>query len=322
MVSAWILICAEFFLRAISSVISVYNIEMLKYAKSLKVENKNPEISHAHKVNSSAHLMGVEINLNSLGHRSNELNSSKGKNEKRIFVLGDSIGLGWGVPRANVFSDILEKRLNDEKGQQTGLHFKTVNAGVGNFNAFYKVELFKEQMMVVDPDLVILQYFINDAEKNPRKRGNYFLRHSFLFASSHYYFSIFLKERKTLVEHYTQIYKNGGEDWGNAKMALEELKTICKNKQIPLIALLVPDLHYLSSDNPLIPIYKIIKRMFDEIQIPIIDTFPAMHAEFSANPRKAWVSHDDPHPNEKVHQIISDLLFNFIDQRKLYQLKN
>jgi len=115
-----------------------------------------------------------------------------------------------------------------------------------------------------------------------------------------------------------QIYKDGSEEWKNAKMALEELKNICKNKQIPLIALLVPDFHYLSSDNPLIPIYEKIQRTFDEIQIPVVNTFPAIHAEFGANPRKAWVSHDDPHPNKKVHQIISDLLFNFIDQRKLY----
>jgi len=314
----WSLMCGEVFLRVISAITPVYNVEMLRYAKSLKVKNKNPKISHAHKGNSSAYLMGVEIDLNSLGHRSNELDHLKGENERRFFILGDSIALGWGVARGDVFADNLERRLNEERGEQTGFHFRAINAGIGNYNAFSKVELFKEQLMIVDPDLVILQYYINDAEKNSRGRDNFFLKHSLLFASCHYYFSIFFQEKKTLVEYYAQIYEDESEGWKNAKTALEELRTICKNKQIPLIALLIPDFHYLSEDNPFIPIYVKIQRTFDEIQIPMINAFPAIHAEFGDNPRKAWVAHDDPHPNKKVHQIISDLLFNFIDKQGLY----
>lgn len=317
MIAVWILICGEVFLRVISTLTPLYNIEMMNYAKALKIKNKNPEISHAHKGNSSAHLMGVEINLNSLGHRSNELENPKGEDEKRLFMLGDSVGLGWGVSREHTFSESLGKRLNEEKGKQTGLHYVAINAGIGNYNVFYKVELFKEQMNTVDPDLVILQYYINDAENNARGSDNFFLKHSLLINSSYYYFSIF-SQRKSLVEHYAKIYEDESVGWANAKTALEELKTICQEKQIPLIVLLVPDLHDLSNDGPHISIYKKIQRKFDEIQIPMVDAFPAIHAEFGANPRKAWVSHDDPHPNKKAHQIMADLLFNFIDKQKLY----
>ena len=317
-VIVWILICGEVFLRVISAVTPFYSIEMLRYAKSLKVENKNPEISHAHKVNSSANLMGVEIKLNSLGHRNNELDGLKEEGEKRLFVLGDSIALGWGVAKEDVFVDNLEERLNEEKGSKTGFHFVTINSGVGNYNTFYKVELFKEQLKNVDPDLVILQYYINDAEKNAKGRGGFILKHSLLIASIHYYISIFSQEKKTLAEYYTDIYKDESEGWKNAKKSLEELKKICKNKQIPLIALLIPDFHYLSIDNPLIPIYAKIHRTFDQIQIPMLNTFPAIHAEFGDEPKKAWVARDDPHPNKKAHQIISDLLYNFIDKQRLY----
>ena len=316
-VATWILICGEVFLRVISTIVPIYNLEMLKYAKSLKVKNKNPEISHAHKANSSANLMGVKISLNSMGHRRNELNGPKGENEKRLFILGDSIALGWGVSKENVFANSLAKKLNEEKSKQSGFHFMTINAGIGNYNAFYKAELFKEQMMVVDPDLVIFQYYINDAEKKAQGTDNFFLNYSLLFASSHYYFSTFFQEKKTLAEHYTKIYQDGSEGWGNAKAALEELKIICENKQIPLIALLVPDFHYLSSDSPLIPIYGKIQRTFNEIQIPVVNAFPTIQAEFGANQRKAWVSQHDPHPNKKAHQIISDLLFNYINNQKL-----
>ena len=50
---AWILICGEISLRVISHVTLLYNVEMLKYSKSLKVKSENPDISHVHRANSS-----------------------------------------------------------------------------------------------------------------------------------------------------------------------------------------------------------------------------------------------------------------------------
>src|SRR5947207_1728331 len=55
----------------------IYNIEMVKYAKELKTIDPEGVVSHVHRTNRSAKLMGVEIALNSLGHRSPELAAVK-----------------------------------------------------------------------------------------------------------------------------------------------------------------------------------------------------------------------------------------------------
>jgi lysophospholipase L1-like esterase len=319
MVLVWVLVCGEVSLRVISNFIPIYNIEMLEYAKSLKIQSQNPEISHVHKKNSSAHLMGVDISLNSLGHRNNELQNPKGKSEKRVLILGDSIALGWGVAQENAFSESLEKKLNEEKGKQTGRQYVSINAGIGNYNTFYKVELFKEQMEVVDPDLVILQYFINDAQSNPSGTNNLILKHSLLAAASHFYFSsIFSGSTKTLAEYYLEMYEDGNPGWINAKASLDELKTICKEKKIQLIALLMPDMHDLSNNNPVNLVYKKINQTFEELQVPVVNAFTVYQATFKENPKNAWVAPDDPHPNSKAHQIVADSLFDIIDIQHYY----
>jgi lysophospholipase L1-like esterase len=321
MVLIWILICGEISLRVISDITPIYNIEMLEYAKSLKIKSSNPEISHTHRKNSSAHLMGVDVNLNSLGHRSNELQNPKGKDEIRIFTIGDSIALGWGVAQEHSFSEGLAKKLNEAKGKQTGRKYVAINAGIGNYNTFYKVELFKEQVEIVNPDLVILQYFINDAQKNPSGTNNLFLKHSLLAAASHFYFSsIFSKMKKPLAEYYKEMYEDENPNWINAKASLEELKSICKEKKIQLIALLTPDMHDLSNDNPMISIYKKIEQTFDELQVPLVNTFPTFQAKYESNPKNAWVANDDAHPNNKVHQIIADSLYEFIENKNIIRI--
>jgi len=69
----YIFLIAEFGLRTISHFAIVYDMEMLKYAKKLKISSKNLNLSHEHIPHSSAKLMGVNIELNSLGHRNKEL---------------------------------------------------------------------------------------------------------------------------------------------------------------------------------------------------------------------------------------------------------
>src|SRR5881392_3047860 len=88
----------EIAIRVIASHHLIYNIEMVKYATELKVRDPRREVSHVHRPSSSAHLMGVDIALNSLGDRGPELQNPKDPQRKRVLVLGSPITLGWGVP--------------------------------------------------------------------------------------------------------------------------------------------------------------------------------------------------------------------------------
>lgn len=312
-VIVWIAVCGEVVIRAISAFTMVYSVEMLNYAKELKVRSDNPVLTHQHRTNASAELMGVEVSLNSLGHRGPELANPKPAGEKRIFVLGSSFTLGWGVGAGEVFADVLAQRLNAQKSPATGHRYVTANAGVGNYNSVFEVELFKQQVDAVKPDLVVIQYYINDAEPNPVASDNAIFRYSlaaaFLYQQVR---SLTTLDAMTLEDYYAGLYEDGQPGWEGAKAALAELEALTAARGIPLVATLIPELHDLSPDGPYPPIYARIAGFFASIGVPLIDTFPAIAARFADDPPSAWVALDDPHPNALVHAIVADRLAQYL----------
>ena len=304
----------ELCLRILTSVITVYDVEMIKYAKELKIASPYPEISHIHRPNTSANLMGVDVSLNSLGHRNPNLPSSKDTDDIRILMIGSSITLGWGVEEDKTIISETASRLNEELGRQTEKRFIGINAGVGNYNTVYSVELFKRQLKDTDPDVVVFQYYINDAEPNPVGANSILIKHSLLFAllSTRFQQMLFTTSSTSLSEYYENLYSKNNEGWKNAQAAFSELKQISRDRGIRLVVLLVPEMHNLSADSPYPPIYKLIEGLFDGMGVSFISSYPALSAAFAANPAMAWVAKDDPHPSAAAHKIISNILYDFL----------
>ena len=164
-------------LRVISNRTNIYHLEMLKYAASLKGKDPTGELSHIHLPNRRKRLMGVEISLNNLGNRGPNILPVKGPNERRILVMGSSITMGWGVPQHQVFTSKLQSTLN----QVMPTRYHIENAGVGNYNTHYHRVLMDRQWEVVKPDQVVLQFFLDDPESDP-KSGSLMMRNSFALA--------------------------------------------------------------------------------------------------------------------------------------------
>jgi len=316
MMAVYVLVCGEISIRILSAVSSVYAIEMINYAKELKIKSDIPGISHQHRANASAKLMGVEVKLNSLGHRSDELKKPKPKNERRIHVIGSSITLGWGVPVDQGFVGRLQSRLNAEKGAQNGLHYQVINAGIGNYNTFYAVELLKRQVDATDPDVVVLQYYVNDAELIPPGEDNAILKYSLLAAIVYQNVKTLIAiSTTTLDKHYRNLYAEGAPGWETAKVSIRELKAITDKRGIKLFIFLVPELHDLSENGPYPPIYRVLDRTFANMGIQMIDAFPRFQAAFGRDPSKSWVDRTDPHPNVAAHELLADALYSYLAPR-------
>ena len=316
MMSVYVLVCGEISIRLLSTLFLVYPVEMLDYAKQLKVKSDIPGISHQHRTNASARLMGVEVKLNSLGHRSGELKDPKPKDERRIQVLGSSIALGWGVPADQSFAGRLHNRLNAEKGAQNGLHYEVINAGIGNYNAYYAIELFKRQVDATNPDAVVLQYYVNDAEANPRGEDSAILKYSLLAAFIYQNVKTLMAvSTKTLDQHYRDLYADDAPGWETAKASIRELKSITDKRGISLVIFLVPELHDISDDGPYPPIYRTLDEAFRQIGIPMINPLPRFQAAFGKDPSKSWVDRNDPHPNAAAHKLLADALFDYLASR-------
>jgi len=314
----YIFLIAEFGLRTITYFVNVYDIEMLKYAKKLKVSSKNPNLSHEHVSHSKAMLMGVNIELNSLGHRNKELSKIKNKNNHRIHIVGSSMSLGWGVKNEKTFSSILEKKLNSNqyiKDKYDDLI--VINAGIGNTNTKHHYYLFKDQYQLTKPDTLILQYFINDAEIIKKKKNNFILRKSY-FAAFLYQQILSLSFFGSLDNYYYELYSDNSIGWITVKNSILKLRKLTEDNNINFMIMIIPDLHNLSSDNELIKLYSKIDKEFTEMKIPVVNTYKSLSNSFRKKPMESWVSKRDAHPNAKAHKIIGNDLYNFIIKNKVF----
>ena len=317
----YIFLIAEISLRTITYFINVYDIEMLKYAKKLKISSKNPNLSHEHISYSKAKLMGVNIELNSLGHRNKELSKIKNKNNYRIHVVGSSMSLGWGVKNEKTFSSILEKKLNSNqyiKDKYSDLI--VINGGIGNTNTKHHYYLFKDQYKLTSPDTLILQYFINDAEIIKKEKNNFILKKSYS-AAFLYQQILSLSFLGSLDNYYDELYSDNSIGWTNVKNSILKLKKLTEDNNINFMIMIIPDLHNLSNDNELIKLYTKIDKEFTEMEIPVFNTYKSLSDNFRSKPMESWVSKTDPHPNAKAHKIIGNDLYNFMLKHKVFLFK-
>jgi lysophospholipase L1-like esterase len=288
---------------------TVYDIEMTRYAMSVKENSDNPKIGHVHKPGSEKELMNVNVSINSDGLRDKEYSPEKGDAYRMIF-LGDSLTFGWGVEIEDTFQYILEEEIN--KTSPTEI----INFGTGNYNTEQEVNLFFDKGIKYDPDKVVLFYFINDAEVTPEKSGLWFLGYSHLIS---FYWSRInslmnnIVAAKSFEEYYSTLYQEEQEGWVNSKKALIELRDYCCENDIALQVVLLPELH--DTDNLIFTqVYDKISNFLEENGIDYMSLAKLFEAH--GNEIELWVSFDDAHPNSLAHGKIAQSLVEFISKKE------
>jgi hypothetical protein len=98
---------------------------------------------------------------NSMGFRDREHSRRARLGTYRILVLGDSIGEGLRVEEdGRIFPAVLETRLRG-----LGLNAEVLNFSVNGYNTLQEVELLKERGLDFAPDLVLVEYCLNDTSR-------------------------------------------------------------------------------------------------------------------------------------------------------------
>ena len=182
-------------------------------------------------------------------------------------------------------------------------------AGIGNYNTVHEVELFKRQSSLTQPDAVVLQYFINDAELIADRTDNPILMYSTFAAFANLRLRSLMSVASTSLQaHYTALYEEGNPGWERARQSIAELKALCDELQIPLVVLLVPELHDLSTDNPYVPIYAQIEEFVEKLGVLFINPLDSVRSAGVDNRMSPWVALDDPHPSAAIHEVLGDAL--------------
>jgi hypothetical protein len=98
----------------------------------------------------------VGIAINSHGMRDREYSLKRTK-KKRMLVLGDSFGWGYGVELDERFSEILEKKYPD---------WEIINASVSGYGTDQEYLYLRERGIAFRPDVVLLLFCSNDTGDN------------------------------------------------------------------------------------------------------------------------------------------------------------
>lgn len=311
------LLIGELVVRAISAKKLIYNIEMVKYAKTLKIPDPDKFASHVHRPNASAELMGVEIKLNSLGNRSKELSAEKDPNTTRILVLGSSVTMGWGVAQEKIFTSLAEVELN-QPPLRLGKKVEIVNAGIGNYNTLFQSKLFHRQYPQVRPDLVVLHYFISDAEARTQGNNNLLLKYSYfadLIFDQVSKFQFKISGKKDLSKYYQDLYSESNPQWTQTLSLIQEMNQTLGKDKVPLLVMIVPDFNNLAENSAYKAIYQKISSTLQSSGIPVFNMFDEFTKRFAGHERDLWIQADDPHPNHVGHRAMADLLEEFLIQK-------
>jgi len=295
----------ELMLRAYLSNHIFYDVEMSRYALTLKVDSPNPAIGHHHRPNAEAILMGVSVRTNSHGFRDDEVAVER-DDRRRIVFLGDSLTLGWGVEKNETFEHRLEGRLNAMRPTEI------INLGVGNYNTTQEVNLLIEKGLKLQPDQVVLFYFINDAEPVPQRSRFPGLGH---YRTATFYWSRLKTLRAQLSdtigfrEYYAALYQQGSDGWRATQDAFRKLHDLSVTQGFKLSVVLLPELHELR-EYPFTEEHARVVSFLSEIGVPALDLAPRFQGE--ADPQSLWVSRDDAHPNARAHALIADYCLDFV----------
>jgi tetratricopeptide (TPR) repeat protein/lysophospholipase L1-like esterase len=100
------------------------------------------------------------IHINSDGFRGREFSRRKKPGVYRIIVVGDSISFGWWERRRETWPAVLEDLLSRYAPEEC--RFEVYNMSVGGYNAAQEYELIQGRVPEFHPDLILLQYCVND----------------------------------------------------------------------------------------------------------------------------------------------------------------
>jgi lysophospholipase L1-like esterase len=303
--TATFLVLGEASLRLYLRHRTFYDVEMARYAGSLKMDAENPRIGHVHRPNREAKLMGVTVRTNADGFRDDDYPFEKG-DRWRVVFLGDSLTFGWGVEKEQTFEHGLERALDARQPTEI------INFAAGNYNTVQQANLFLEKGLRYRPDQVVVFYFINDAEPVPQRSrfawlGNfriatfYWSRVKALFAR--------LDPSAGFEAYYAGLYRDDAEGWRGSQEALRELRDACRERGIVLQVVLLPELHDLV-DYSFAREHTLIVDFLQAEGIAVLDLAPRFADQ--TDPTSLWVAPDDAHPNALAHQLIVTYALEFI----------
>lgn len=126
----------------------------------------DPVLNWRHKPNSVFYSNDVVYEINERGFRDRIYPYERSKNSLRIFLASDSVGFGTNVRMSENYPKLLEARLNALRPQY---HAEVINYSMPGLSLRQKLHLVEQYAAAYHPDLIIIDYVVNDVEFESRR---------------------------------------------------------------------------------------------------------------------------------------------------------
>jgi len=213
---------------------------MLKLPINGRIENKH-------------YTWGNLVVSNEYGFRERDFDTLKPPNTYRIMVLGDSLTWGAGLALKQRYTDLTEKFLNEKN---CSFRFEVLNFAIPGGPTVVERDILKEYKRLVDPDLIVLGFCINDPQPEGEdytiEKENFNKKHRVLidsiikklncvglvytakaFDKVIYKIAEKLGIIPTWIDGLRRPYSTSSEEWLDFEQALKDIKNMSDEMNLP-----------------------------------------------------------------------------------------
>ncbi|MFT7463246.1 MAG: hypothetical protein ACI9EF_001590 [Pseudohongiellaceae bacterium] len=256
----------------------------------------------------------VEYRMNSLGFRDEEFTLEKPAGELRVLAIGDSFTFGLGVQQPDLWTEVLQRRLESDRGTPV----QVINGGFacGHAPPYYAPWL-GQKGLTLDPDVVIIGLCLNDMGDIPMMA--YYFKEGANLESPLELWNTYqrLSEQRRIrgvVEStvadphgkrfdFGKVIEKDPAQWEDSVSALQKMQTLTQARGIRLVVAVFPMLSRLDSDYPFAPLHVLAAERFAELGIETLD----LAAPFMGRAeRELWVHPTDQHPNDMGQAMLGN----------------
>jgi hypothetical protein len=284
-------------------------------------KSNNPYLRYELAPNSNNGLVYV----NSGGFRGRQYPVKKPANTFRIIMLGDSETFSFMLKNNETLPAQLETILNEKSTHK--LNYEVLNFGVEGYCTLQELEMLKTKGLQYSPDLIILNYVLNDPEP-----GEYYFNKTFLMRHSALvrYFTYRIKkglikrERKKLhisneLENYN--YYHQPKYFDKLKEAILEMAKISRERGRKLVVVIFPtsstQVKDFKQDYPYKHLHELVKSIDtqDIVFIDLLDEFNRLNL----TPQAVSINYvyDESHKNPAALKVACAYIYKVLKAQKL-----
>lgn len=261
---------------------------------------------------------------NELGFRDTPHNAAA---EHKILLLGDSVAWGDGmVDLRDVFPYRLEQRLNERAAPGT---FEVINSGVPGYSTFQQADYLRSRGLELRPDLVLLQFCLNDVVEryetlaayggdnvflgvDTRRHGGrgafgWLLAHSRAFERLLRWMQWRSRSREAYEVRLLAVDEPSAEieeAWSRTLSEIDDIRSLCEAQGIPFLLVVAPyRFQVFDSARTRQPQDRLLAYA-REREVRCIDLLP----ELAGAGREQPMFDDESHFSAEGHRVVADRL--------------